>query len=73
MWRKLSRSQRRRRKRDWCVIDVDGHVKELCGVQKQGADFSYNGKWSYRPLIVSMASVVLRRCLVLFRLADHPS
>jgi len=56
VWRKLSRRERRRRKRQWCVIDVDGHIKELCGVQKQGADLSYNGKWSYQPLLVSMAS-----------------
>jgi hypothetical protein len=56
VWRKLSRRQRRRRKREWCVIDLDGHIKELYGVQKEGADFSYNGKWSYQPLIVSMAS-----------------
>ena len=56
VWRKLSRRQRRRRKREWCVIDLDGHIKELYGVRKEGADFSYNGKWSYQPLIVSMAS-----------------
>jgi len=56
VWRTLSRQEHHRRKRGWCVIDVDGHIKELCGVRKQGADFSYNGKWSYQPLIVSMAS-----------------
>jgi len=26
------------------------------GVQKEGADFSYNGKWSYHPILISMAS-----------------
>lgn len=56
VWRKLSRRERRRRKREWAVIDIDSHIKELCGVQKQGADFSYNGKWSYHPLLVSLAS-----------------
>ncbi len=55
VWRKLSRRERRRRKRDWAVIDIDGHIKQLCGVQKEGADFSYNGKWSYQPLFVSLA------------------
>ncbi|MEJ2131015.1 MAG: IS1380 family transposase [Gammaproteobacteria bacterium] len=56
VWRKLARRERRRRKREWCVLDVDSHVKELSGVQKEGADFSYNGKWSYHPLMVSMAA-----------------
>ncbi|MDA1082804.1 MAG: IS1380 family transposase [Gemmatimonadetes bacterium] len=56
VWRKLSRRERRRRKRELCVLDVDGHIKELCGVQKEGADFSYKGQWSYQPIIVSMAS-----------------
>lgn len=54
VWRKLSRRDRRRRKRDLAIIDVDGHIKELCGVQKEGADFSYNGKWSYQTLVVSL-------------------
>jgi hypothetical protein len=56
VWRRLSRRERRRRKREWAVIDLDGHIKELCGVQKEGADFSYNGKWSYHPLFVSLAT-----------------
>ncbi len=56
VWRKLSRRERRRRKREWAVIDIDSHIKPLCGVQKQGADFSYNGTWSYQPLLVSLAS-----------------
>ncbi len=55
VWRKLSRRERRRRKRELCVLDVDSHIKELCGVQKQGADFCYDGRWSYHPLIVSMS------------------
>ncbi len=56
VWRKLSRRERRRRKRELCVLDVDSHIKQLCGVQKEGADFSYDGRWSYQPLFVSMAS-----------------
>jgi len=63
VWRKLSRRERRRRKREWAVIDIDSHIKELCGVQKQGADFSYTGKWSYHPLLVSLAST--GECLAL--------
>jgi hypothetical protein len=56
VWRRLSGRQRRRRKRELCIVDVDGHIKPLSGMQKEGADFSYNGKWSYQPLIVSMAA-----------------
>lgn len=56
VWRRLSRKERRRRKREWCVIDVDSHIKPLYGEQKQGADFSHNGLWSYHPLLVSMAA-----------------
>ena len=63
VWRQLSRRERRRRKREWAVIDIDSHLKELCGVQKEGADFSYNGKWSYHPLLVSLAST--GECLAL--------
>ncbi|MCP3959673.1 MAG: IS1380 family transposase [bacterium] len=57
VWKSLSpRNGRRRRKREWAVVDVDSHIKPLCGVQKQGADYSYKGQWSYHPLVVSMAA-----------------
>jgi hypothetical protein len=56
VWTALSpRRGRRRRKREWAVIDLDGHTKELYGVQKEGADFSRKGQWSYHPLLISMA------------------
>ncbi len=55
VWRALPRAERRRRKRQMRAIDIDSHVKPLCGDQKQGADFSYNGKWSYHPFIISEA------------------
>jgi hypothetical protein len=56
VWRKLARRSKRRRKREWCVLDIDSHIKKLYGVQKEGADFSYDGRWSYQPQLVSMAS-----------------
>jgi hypothetical protein len=56
VWRRLSRRERRRRQREWAAVDIDSHIKELCGEQKEGADFSYTGKWSYHPLLVSLAS-----------------
>ena len=38
------------------MVDVDGHVKALCGVQKEGADF-FGKTWCYMPLIVSLANM----------------
>ena len=35
-------------------MDLDGHVKPLYGVQEEGADFSYDRRWSYQPLVVSL-------------------
>ena len=55
VWSKLSRKVRRqRKKREFALVDLDGHIKPLYGVQKEGADFSYNGQWSYQPLVVSL-------------------
>jgi len=55
VWSKLSRKVRRgRKKHEFALVDLDGHIKPLYGVQKEGADFSYNGRWSYQPLVVSL-------------------
>jgi hypothetical protein len=55
VWSKLARGVRRRRKKqEYALVDLDGHIKPLYGEQKQGADFSYNGRWSYQPLVVSL-------------------
>lgn len=55
VWSKLSGKVRRRRKKhELALVDLDGHVKPLYGVQKEGADFSYDGRWSYQPLVVSL-------------------
>lgn len=56
VWRKLSRRKRRCNKRRWAVLDIDSHIKPLYGVQKDGADFSHDGRWAYHPLMVSMAA-----------------
>ena len=54
-WSKLPRGvRRRRRKREFALVDLDGHVKPLYGEQKEGADFGYDGRWSYQPLVVSL-------------------
>ena len=33
---------------------MDSTIKEVYGHCKQGADFSYTGKWSYHPLLLSL-------------------
>jgi hypothetical protein len=38
------------------LIDVDGTIQEIAGECKEGADFSYNGKWGYGPLLLSLAN-----------------
>ena len=53
VWRRLRRG-RDKRGEVWSIVDVDGHVKQLYGVQKEGADF-YKSTWCYQPLIVSLA------------------
>jgi hypothetical protein len=55
VWSKLARKARRsRKKHDFALVDLDGHIKSLYGVQKEGASFSYDGRWSYQPLVVSL-------------------
>jgi hypothetical protein len=49
-WRKLPR-----RRKTSGTVDMDSTIKEVYGHCKQGADFSYNGKWSYHPLLLSLA------------------
>jgi len=53
--REPRRLRRRRRQRELALVDLDGHVKPLYGVQKEGADFTHDGRWAYQPLIVSLA------------------
>lgn len=55
VWSKLARRVRRRRKKEeFVLVDLDGHIKPLYGAQKEGADFSYDGRWSYQPLVVTL-------------------
>jgi hypothetical protein len=52
VWRK--RFGRRQQPR--AIVDMDSHVQEVYGEQKQGADFSYKGSWSYHPLAITLAN-----------------
>ncbi len=38
------------------VIDVDGTLAPTGGQCKQGMDISYDGRWGYHPLVVSLAN-----------------
>jgi hypothetical protein len=53
VWGKLA--GKRKQKRGWAVLDLDGHTKSLYGVQKEGADFDHRGRWSYNVLLASLA------------------
>ena len=37
------------------IINIDGTIAETYGKCKQGMDISYNGKWGYAPLLISLA------------------
>lgn len=52
--RKRWKWSRKRKKKPLVVLHLDGHLKELHGVTREGADFSYNGKWSYSVLVASL-------------------
>lgn len=50
VWKKMPRRLRRH-----ATVDIDSHIKEVYGECKEGADFSYTRKWSYHPLLVTLA------------------
>ena len=54
MWKKrLTRQERRE-----AILDVDGTLAPTQGECKEGMGLSYNGVWSYHPLLVSLANTM---------------
>jgi hypothetical protein len=51
VWRARPRSAKK-----LALIDADGTIAPTFGECKQGMDISYNGKWGYGPLLVSLAN-----------------
>jgi hypothetical protein len=51
VWRRQPRAQRR-----LALIDVDGTIAETSGECKEGMDISYDGRWGFGPLVVSLAN-----------------
>src|SRR4051812_50202552 len=45
------------------IIEADGSIFETAGECKQGMDLSYDGRWGYHPLIVSLANTQELLCL----------
>jgi hypothetical protein len=51
VWRLQPISDRR-----LAILDIDGTIVETTGERKEKIDISYNGRWGYAPLIVSLAN-----------------
>ena len=53
-------------------IDVDGTITETAGQCKEGMDISYDGRWGFGPLVVSLANTQ-EVLYVVNRSANRPS
>ena len=67
VWRTRPKSERR-----LATIDVDGTIVETLGECKEGMDVSYDGRWGFAPLVVSLANTQ-EALYVVNRPANRPS
>jgi hypothetical protein len=51
VWRRQPQASRR-----LALIEVDGTIAETLGECKEGMDISYDGRWGYGPLLVSLGN-----------------
>jgi hypothetical protein len=54
LWKKRLRRIERRE----AIIEVDGTHAPTCGECKEGIGLSYDGKWCYHPLLISLANTM---------------